>query len=208
MTEEQWQACDDPMWMLNFAGSLAGLRNRPRKWWLFSTACGQQNRQKLPSPQYRRLLAVLERYADGLASRREVQAVLRDAGYPRDPLDSSPLGHDPVIFAWNEAYDIATRGDRNSLLCQLLRDLFNNPFRPVVLDPEWQSPTVVSLAAAAYEHRLLPSGHLDPARLLVLGDALEDAGCPLDHELLLHLREGKRTHIRGCFGVDLLLGKS
>jgi hypothetical protein len=51
----------------------------------------------------------------------------------------------------------------------------------------------------------MPSGHLDPARLAVLADALEDAGCA-DADLLGHLR-GPGPHIRGCWAVDLLLGK-
>jgi hypothetical protein len=92
----------------------------------------------------------------------------------------------------------------------LLRDLFSNPFRamppiaPAWLD--WNGGTVVSLAQSAYEHRLLPGGQLDPERLAVLCDALLDAGCPPDHELLLHLR-GPEPHIRGCFAVDWILGR-
>src|SRR5262249_14454351 len=62
-------------------------------------------------------------------------------------------------------------------LSLLLRDVFGTPFRPVPFDPAWQTPTVLSLATAAYEERLLPSGHLDPDRLAILADALEDAGC-------------------------------
>jgi len=41
----------------------------------------------------------------------------------------------------------------------------------------WLTPDAVALALAAYEERQLPSGHLDPQRLAVLADALEDAGC-------------------------------
>jgi hypothetical protein len=62
------------------------------------------------------------------------------------------------------------------------------------------------LARAAYWYRLLPSGHLDPARLAVLADDLEDAGCT-DPDLLGHLR-GPGPHVRGCWAVDLLLGKA
>jgi hypothetical protein len=31
----------------------------------------------------------------------------------------------------------------------------------------------------------LPSGNFDNARLAVLADALEEAGCPQDHEILI-----------------------
>jgi hypothetical protein len=91
----------------------------------------------------------------------------------------------------------------------LLRCVFSNPFRPLpALDPAWltwNGGTVPRLAAVAYEGRQLPSGHLDPARLAVLADALEEAGCT-DPHLLDHLR-GPGPHYRGCWPLDLLLGK-
>lgn len=59
----------------------------------------------------------------------------------------------------------------------LLRDVVGNPFAAVVL-PESVTgePTVQTLAAVAYECRR-EDGTLDPARLAVLSDALEEAGC-------------------------------
>jgi hypothetical protein len=91
----------------------------------------------------------------------------------------------------------------------ILRDIFGNPFRPLTpLSPSllaWSDGLVVRLAEAAYQHRSLPSGHLDPDRLAVLADALEDAGCT-DASLLEHLR-GQKPHVRGCFAVDSVLGK-
>jgi hypothetical protein len=43
-------------------------------------------------------------------------------------------------------------------------------------------------------------------RTPILADALEDVGCT-DAELLGHLR-GPVPHVRGCWAVDLVLGKS
>jgi hypothetical protein len=92
----------------------------------------------------------------------------------------------------------------------LIRDLFGNPFRPApVVDPAWlawQGGAVPQLARAAYEGRRLPEGTLEPARLAVLADALEDAGCTAP-DMLGHLR-GPGPHFRGCWAVDLLLGRS
>jgi hypothetical protein len=88
----------------------------------------------------------------------------------------------------------------------LLRDIFGNSFRPVAIDPAWQMSTVAQLAQAAYDERELPSGHLDPARLAVLADALEVAGCT-NADILAHLRE-PGPHVRGCWAVDLVLGKA
>jgi hypothetical protein len=65
---------------------------------------------------------------------------------------------------------------------------------------------VAGIATAAYEARILPSGELDTARLAVLADALEEAGCT-DDTLLNHLH-GPGPHVRGCWALDLLLGKS
>lgn len=90
----------------------------------------------------------------------------------------------------------------------LLQCVFGNPFsarRPT--EPNWLTDTVVRLATASYEERLLPQGHLDPMRLGVLADALEDAGCN-NREVLGHLRRPDAVHVRGCWVLDLLLNKS
>jgi hypothetical protein len=90
----------------------------------------------------------------------------------------------------------------------LFREVIGNPFRPVSISPSvltWNDATVVRLAQAAYEERHLPAGTLDTNRLAVLADALEEAGCS-DADILSHLR-GPGPHVRGCWAVDLLLGK-
>src|SRR4051812_9442784 len=66
----------------------------------------------------------------------------------------------------------------------------------------WLTSVVASLARAAYAGYEHPSGHLDPARLTVLADALEEAGCT-DRALLEHLR-GPGPHLRGCHVLDLV----
>jgi hypothetical protein len=62
------------------------------------------------------------------------------------------------------------------------------------------------LARPVRNERELPSGHLDPARLAVLADMLEEAGCT-DADLLGHLR-GPGPHVRGCWPLDLLLQRA
>ena len=94
----------------------------------------------------------------------------------------------------------------------ILRDLAGNPFRPDarwqphehLLSRDWWLAQIESLALAAYERRN-PDGTLDPVRLAVLADALEEAGCTAA-ELLDHCRQ-RDKHVRGCWVVDLLLGK-
>jgi hypothetical protein len=93
--------------------------------------------------------------------------------------------------------------------CRLLRCMFGPlPFREALIDPSLRArdgSLVTKLAQAAYENRSLPVGTLDGARLGILADALEDAGCA-DAELLGHLR-GEGPHVRGCWALDLLLGR-
>jgi hypothetical protein len=88
--------------------------------------------------------------------------------------------------------------------CHLLRDVV--PYQIKKCDSNLMTSEVASLARAAYEERALSSGELDPIRLAVLADALEEAGCD-DTDILAHLR-APGPHVRGCWPVDLLLGKS
>lgn len=127
-----------------------------------------------------------------------------------------------------------------SIRAAILRDIFGNPFRPVTLcttdcpDPTEGyhgpgcpiTPTVLSLAQAAYAERDERTGQLDPLRLAVLADALEEAGCT-EQALLRHLRgeelipqpatgnpplawcgPKRGPCVRGCWAVDLLTGRS
>ena len=79
-------------------------------------------------------------------------------------------------------------------------DIFGNPFRSVVFDPRWRSESAVALARTAYDTR-------DFALLPILADALEEAGC--DHpDVLTHCRDPQQVHVRGCWVVDGVLGRS
>jgi hypothetical protein len=82
---------------------------------------------------------------------------------------------------------------------KLLRDIFGNPFRPVAFDPAWLTADTLGIAARMYERRDFSAMH-------ILADALEEAGCT-NPDLLLHARE-PGVHIRGCWVVDGVLGKS
>ena len=73
-----------------------------------------------------------------------------------------------------------------------------NP-RPVAFDPRWRTADAVGLARGMYEDRALD-------RLPLLADALMDAGCA-DEQVLGHCRS-EGPHVRGCWVVDLVLGKS
>jgi hypothetical protein len=95
--------------------------------------------------------------------------------------------------AWEQAHN-----EEQMAQVALLRDIFGNPFRPVAVDPAWLMSDVRILAEGVYQERafdLLP----------ILADALQDAGCEND-AVLGHCRQ-PCEHVRGCWVVDLLLGK-
>jgi hypothetical protein len=100
--------------------------------------------------------------------------------------------------------DAAAQGREAAHQAALLRDIFG-PLAFAASLRAWHQGTAVRLARAAYEERELPSGHLDPARLAVLADALEEAGLT-DVEVLRHLRS-PGPHVRGCWALDLLLDR-
>ena len=87
--------------------------------------------------------------------------------------------------------------------CQsfVFRDIFAYPFRPIAIDAfwlVWNDGALVKMAQAIYDHRTFD-------RLPILADALEDAGCTNAHILTHCRRDG--PHVRGCWVIDLLLGK-
>src|SRR5579883_2776692 len=84
-------------------------------------------------------------------------------------------------------------------LSEIVRDIFGNPFCPVVFSPSWRTDTVVSLARQMYDSR-------DFSAMPILADALQDAGCDND-DILNHCRDPQQTHVRGCWVVDLVLEK-
>jgi hypothetical protein len=179
----------------------------------------------------RRAVEVAERFADGKATKRELAACRFDDLLERyevdpdgcaaaaclycagDPVNACEGSHraaqagaflkEPRGSGWSSWH----RGYRREAAaqCALLREIVGNPFRPARFEPAWRTPDAAALAGAAYAERALPSGELDLARLKVLADALEEAGCD-QAELLAHLRS-KGPHVRGCRALDLALGK-
>jgi hypothetical protein len=227
MNEKRWLASVELMPMLKFLRGKAGTRTVR----LFAVACCRRIWHLLTDDQTRQAVEVAEGYADGQAppEQREVDlstrggmavnACLAVAG--GDPgsrwvtglalvaeqtaiaAADAALGgtrHEVDVAAWEAAFDAELAAQ-----CCVLRDIVGNPFRPVTVSPACLTPQVVALARAAYDQRDLPAGTLDPARLAVLADALEEAGCT-DQTVLDHLR-GPGPHVRGCWAVDLLLGK-
>lgn len=192
-------------------------RNRPCP--TCRTITGRINRS-------RNAVIVAERFADGLATEEEKRLAWQE----------SDCDADSLLFAAHMTCNGERRAPTVDLILRylkerggqspatqawLLREVFGNPFRRVELPYElsqvqavanvilkpspaskghcyWLTSTVVSLAQACYESR-------DFSVMPMLRDALEESGCT-DESLLNHCLEP--IHVRGCFLLDLILGKS
>jgi hypothetical protein len=209
-------------------------RSQQRKLRLFGCACIRRKWRRATDPRSRALVVAAEQYADGLATASDLTAAERAALEARDEekglvvVGAGVLQPPWCLHTFTELSDhrhpqpawgfalaatlmprvvqaTAEHGPEDEAQAILVRDIFGNPFRPVTLDREHKTSTTVALAQTAYDERPLPSSELDPARLAVLADALEEAGA--FGELVAHLRSPGH-HVRGCFALDLCLGLS
>jgi hypothetical protein len=105
---------------------------------------------------------------------------------------------DPRRVTWDLSTMAEWHPDFPGRFPPLLREVFGNPFRRATVDAAWRTPDVRLLAEGIYAERAFD-------RMPILADALQDAGCDND-DILNHCR-GSGPHVRGCWVVDLVLGK-
>jgi hypothetical protein len=212
----EWLYCTDPNGMLD----LLGARVSDRKQRLFALACCRRLWHLIPVGPCRNAVAVADRFADREATREELVAAcnfawfyiqealvpsVRDsraiaaqaAAYAADPGSPVKSAESACLAAgWGSLEGQAVE---RAAQAAIIRDIFGDlPFHRPAVGPSWLTPTVVTMAGGIYAEKgfdLMP----------VLGDALEDAGCN-DASILAHCR-GSGEHVRGCWVVDLLLGK-
>jgi hypothetical protein len=99
----------------------------------------------------------------------------------------------------------ATMGPGGPLAGMPLRQIAPGRYEQVrAVRCPWLSPDVLKVAHAAHQNTG-KDGTMDPQCLRELSDALEESGCDSE-SLLTHLRQD-RPHYRGCWAVDLILGK-
>jgi hypothetical protein len=219
MTEADWLACSTTSRMLDY------LRDKctARKLRLFICAALRQDSvwTLLSSKSSRQAVEVGERYSEGIATSKEMTSARN--GAHRVFLRMFATGTSAqrvslgltVDMTWLDSH-LLRHGVTNCIryICEdglpipvaLLCDIFGNPFRsPPGLAPSLLNPDVLAHARSAYDDRLLPAGTLNPSHLASLADALAAAGCT-DAELLGHLRSPV-NHVRGCFAIDLILGR-
>jgi hypothetical protein len=228
VTEAEWLACTDPTPMLEHLGD----RATDRKLRLFAVACCRRIWPQMADRRSRRAVTLAERSADESVSYTELDAASGEAGEAfldsfctggkavadkdqrPDAAEAATCVSSPGRLGLEDFSVVLERGQAASLLgaaqersaqAALLRCIFGPalfrplpPVAPAVL--AWGGGTVARLADAVYQER-----GFTPGRMGVLADAAEEAGVT-DADLLGHLR-GPGPHVRGCWAVDLLLGK-
>ena len=203
MTEAEWLACEDPNMMLGF---LDGKVSK-RKLRLFAVACCRNIWSLFKDEQCRNTVEVAERYADGWASDAELFAVnpggyawltdAEDVYYLVDELFHALSGNTFDAYYVFRSAEIAFGARKAEEHCAIFRDIAN-PFFSAGPRGRFATTTATEVAEAIYTDRAFD-------RLPILADALEDAGCT-DRAILDHCRQ-PGEHVRGCWVVDLVLGK-
>lgn len=213
MTNAEWRSCNDPAPMLAYLGDSAS----DRKVRLFAVACCRRA-WPLISRESREAVDCAELFADGLETSQHLDRFCRKAFEPVIYLsiDTDELVTSAHAAAWvtclpslRAQANIARMGMRGreeatelAIRADLLRCIFGDQCS---LPPAhsswltWNAGSVVHLAQAIYDERAFD-------RMPILADALEDAGCT-NQDILEHCRGGGE-HVRGCWVVDLVLGKS
>lgn len=212
MTEAEWLACTDSLGMLDFVWE--GASNRKRR--LFAVACCRRVWNRLKDERLRKAIEAAEQHADQLRTDEELTEAMQAASAlaPRTGwrveaavgwccCGSATPTDDMVQMGQYVIRHICGVAPREGhAQTKLFRDIFGNPFHPPpTIEPAWltwNDGAVVKLAKEIYDQRAFE-------RMAELGDALEKAGCK-DADILKHCRQGE-AHVRGCWVVDLLLGK-
>ena len=203
MTDSEWLASTSVEEMLEHILPLAS----ERKLRLFACACCRRIWPLLKTERARYAVETSERYADGQALLKQLKAAYGDTtGISAAELAAGWAAKLGRMKAPRLAAHWAARATGNvrqecEAQADLLRDVFGACFHPAVVKPSWlmwNDRTVEHMASAIYEERTF-------GQLPILADALEEAGCD-SAAILNHCRQPD-VHVRGCWVVDLLLGK-
>ncbi|VTR99153.1 Uncharacterized protein (Fragment) OS=uncultured bacterium PE=4 SV=1 [Gemmata massiliana] len=213
MTEAEWLACEDPERMLELVRD----PGRYRRMLLFAVGCLERMAVTtgFQDSQRARILNLAEARADGDFVDPEphitsaVVSSMRPHPSERIYLDLlvAPRQLNVVPIAQHAAETsatcswprrIVTYDTERAAQAALLREVAGNPFRHVTFSHSWRTSTVLAITAQIYQW-------CDFSAMPILADALQDAGCDCT-DVLDHCRNAG-SHVRGCWVVDLVLGK-
>lgn len=213
MNENDWLVSTDLKSMLIFV--------RPnvsdRKLRLFAAACCRRlndwriqhgNNALLDEDDNRRIVEAIEDGADALLGEVAMSLEARAASPPKHITGETLLIRESAhADAWQAATSAAFRTSRcfqdwnagDRITAEVVREIFGNPFHTTGSDPASRTAEVVEMAQAIYSDHKFSS-------MPQLADNLAGAGFT-DGYLLEHLR-GPGPHFRGCWALDLVLGKN
>ncbi|HEY7330950.1 MAG TPA: hypothetical protein VH592_25155 [Gemmataceae bacterium] len=225
MTEAEWLSATEPTPMLDFLRGKAS----DRKLRLVAVACCRRIWRSFTDECSRRAIEVAEQFADEKATIEELGKACISARQAVEQVNWDVVRQAACATAWlNISSEISGDSDYNSGIAtamdfavrevgkggrvheaalenkgqtDLLREIIGNPFRPVSLDPAWltwNDGTIPKLAQVIYDERAFD-------RLPILADALEESSCD-NADVLGHCRQ-PGNHVRGCWVIDLILGK-
>jgi hypothetical protein len=187
MTETEWLACTDPDPMLDCVRQHKATTDRKLE--LFAVACWYRDNDLNKSKAGWAATCLSEQRAETLR------------GFTARGVKSARRGAKSALSFIAKRSVSARRAER-AVQARLLRCIVGGPFHPPPSLPPavlaWKDGTVPRIAQAIYDERAFD-------RLPILADALEDAGCA-DADILSHCRSAG-PHVRGCWVVDLILGK-
>jgi len=192
MTEQEWLETNNAYRMLEYVLYTTSTR----KLRLFACDCTRRFIRQSHLAVFMKLVEIGERYAENTATHDEVEEGRRLARSRPEYASLSLVVSDDIarvlLTVFSHEYNLTPDH------CAVARDIFGNPFRPVTIDPRWLTSTVVDLANAIYDESNFN-------RMPSLADALVDAGCE-NEEIIVHCLS-REPHVKGCWVVDLLLGK-
>ena len=181
MNEDEWLTGTDFTAHARYAAEHLS----PRRQRLLAVAFCRAAGALLDHPDLTDALDVIDQYADELAppaavarARQECRAVASE-----------------VYNAYSAAVDAAAQ---HLVMRAVVWEVAGNPFREPHFSEELRTDTAMSLACQMYDNR-------EFSAMPILADAIQDAGCD-DEVLLAHCRN-PGEHVRGCWVLDLVLGK-
>jgi hypothetical protein len=227
VTEDEWLKCSDPRPMLQFLKSHSASNRKLR---LFASHCCRRvwNLHKREPGFAHRAVSASDGAADGLVDGKELKAIEQSIGalgsysaearasdvartavyqIPADAAEGASICAASYFAltamemvgeeaARRKAFAVAEQLE-HIIQAALLRELFGNPFRPVTVNRSWLTSEVIELARKASDQ---PQSHQT-----LLAEALTTAGC--DNAVMLAHCNQFGGHVKGCWPVDLLLGK-
>jgi hypothetical protein len=207
MTKQEWLVTLDPLVVLQ---GIVEKKPSSKKLRLAAVACCRRIWDLLTDERSRHAVDVAEQYAengnptaDRMTAEEQASAVVDTSRLYGEDLRNDAAHSAALCLAyWANAswgtfqvFGVTCEIVGRPGQMEILDCVFGIPFRPLTINPNWLTSTVLALAQGIYSEKAFD-------RMPILADALQDAGC--DNEEILQHCHRPSEHVRGCWVVDLL----